>query len=167
MGNERGMRTSPAGSRASGNPGVRKPSSRSVLSRYGGLQRKTNDAEEERHTRRWMCSPRLPKLGRGNRQEAEVVMGGDQQCGPCGGLLYQLQHAEQRNVVAAKFLAAGRCIFVRVVTGGGCRRVSGSGRRVRNGCNTVPTACVRDTDEKRESPQPQDDGGKGSAIAAQ
>ena len=133
MGNERGMRTSPAGSRAHGNPGVRKPSSRSVLSRYGGLQRKTNYAEEERHTRSWMCSPRLPKFRRGNRQEAEVVMRSDQQCEPCGGLLYQLQHAEQGNVVAAELLAAGSRIFVRAVTGGVCRCVSGSGRQVRNG----------------------------------
>ena len=77
MGNERTMRTSPAGSRAHANPGARKPSSRSVLSRYGGLQRETDETEEKRHTRRWVCSPGQPRLGRGSRQEAEVVMGGD------------------------------------------------------------------------------------------
>ena len=133
MGNERTMRTSPAGSRAHANPGARKPSSRSVLSRYGGLQRETDETEEKRHTRRWVCSPGQPRLGRGNRQEAEVVMGGDQQCEPCGGLLYQFQHTEQGNVVAAEFLAAGRRIFARGVSGGVYRGVSGSSRYVRNG----------------------------------
>ena len=133
MGNERTMHTSPGGNRAHENAGAGKPSSNSVLSRYGGLQRETDDTEEERHTWRWMCSARQPKLGRGNRQEAEVVMGCDQQGDPGGGLLYQLQHAEQGNVVAAKFLAAGSRTFVRAVTGGVCRCMSGSGRQVRNG----------------------------------
>jgi hypothetical protein len=135
MGNERWiwMRTNPAGSRAHGNPGAGKPSSRSVLGRYGGLQREADDTEGERHTRRWVCSPRQPKLGRGNRREAEVVMGCDQRCEPRGGLLYQLQHAEQWNVVAAEFLAVRRRVVVRGITGCVYSCVSGWGRRVRNG----------------------------------
>lgn len=66
------VRTRPAGSRAPRNPGARRPGSRSVLSRYGGLQPEADDAEGERHTRSWICSPRQAKHGRGNRQVRNV-----------------------------------------------------------------------------------------------
>ena len=79
---------------------------------------------------------------------------------PRGLLLDHLKHTKQRNVIAAELVTVSRHAVIHgVINCVGCH-----GWLVRYRRYAIPTACIRDTDEQRKHPQPQNGGGKAFAM---
>ena len=142
---------------------MRWPSVSSPLSRYDDLQREADDAEGERLTRWRMCCPRQAENERGARPDAETMVCCEYQRLPRRLILNQLQHTEHRNVIAAEHVTAGRDVLVCNVIDGMCHH----GRMVRGRGYAIPAARIRDADEKRKYPKPQNAGSEESAMAMQ
>ena len=92
--------------------GARRPSVGNTLGRQGGLQRKTDGTEGERHTRWRMCVARQAKSRRGDRQNAEVVTRCNYQGLARGLILDQLAHTDQGDVVATELVTVRRRVVM-------------------------------------------------------
>jgi hypothetical protein len=107
-----------------------------------------------------MCCPRQAENGRGTRQDAEAMVCCEYQRLSGRLVLDQLEHAGHRNVIAAKLVAARREVLVCKIIDGVCRH----GRMVRGRGYAIPAARIRDADEKRKHPKPQNAGGDEFAM---
>jgi hypothetical protein len=108
-----------------------------------------------------MCCPRQAENRRGTRQDAETMVCCEYQRLPRRLVLNQLDHAEHRNVIAAKLVAGRREVLVCNVIDGVCRHV----RMVRGRGYAIPAARIRDANEKRKQPKPQNAGSEEFAMA--
>lgn len=108
-----------------------------------------------------MCGPRPSDEGRGDRQDAGIMVRCKDQRLPGGRVLDQLQHAEHGYIIAATVIAA----WCQAVGHVAVDRVGRHGRGMEDWRYAVPAARIRDTDEQRKQPHPKYRRGKEFPLA--